>query len=194
MKTCNVVGWMALALALNACTEKAGSAADAATAPSQRGQASGAAAAPLVNSRDLARFIPDKIGEFMQQDEVEASVASVLDKQVPKALCKYEANGKTLFITISDAIGADSLRMPFTQAAGLNQESAGGYQKGKRIGAHPAIVVWETQTKRSELTMLVADRYVVKVDVRKASHDDEAEKLAIMLDIDGLAKLKPSAK
>lgn len=190
----NVVGSMALALALYACTDKAENAADAAKSPSPRSEARDAAAGPLVSWRDLAKFIPDKLGEFVQQGEIEGSIASVEGVQVSKALCKYESDGKTLFITITDAIAAASLRMPFGMAAGLNQESERGYQKGKRIGAHPAIAVWQTRLKNGNVTMLVADRYVVKVDVRQATTDDEAEKLAVMLDIDGLAKLKPSAQ
>jgi hypothetical protein len=194
MNTRNVVGSMALALALNACTDKAENAVDAAKALSQRGETKQAAAGPLVSWRDLAHFIPDKLGEFVQQGEVDGSIAGVVGMQASRALCKYEAGGKTLFITITDAIGAGALREPFARAAGLNEDSASGYQKGKRIGAHPAIAVWQTRMKRSEVTMLVADRFVVKVDVRQAATDDEAEKLAVMLDIDGLAKLKPSAE
>jgi hypothetical protein len=194
MNSCNVVGSMALALALNACTDKAENAVDAAKALSPRGEERAAAAEPPGSWRDLAHFIPDKLGEFVQQGEIDGSIASVDGMQASRALCKYEADGKTLFITITDAIAAGALRTPFAMAAALNEESARGYQKGKRIGAHPAIAVWQARSKRSEVTMLVADRYVVKVDVRKAATDDEAEKLAVMLDIDGLAKLKPSAK
>jgi hypothetical protein len=194
MKTRNVVGWMALTLVLNACRDKTENLADAAATRAPRADAKGTAGA-LVNPRDLARFIPDKLAEFVQVEEVEASLASVEGNQIAKALCKYEADGKTLFITITDAIGAGSLRAPFANAAGLNNEDAlGGYQKGKRIDAYPATAVWDARTRRSEVMTLVADRYVVKVDVRKAAADDEAEKLAGLLDIRGLAKLKPSAE
>jgi hypothetical protein len=189
-----MVGSMALALALNACTDKAENAVDAAKELSRRGEAKGAAAGTLVSWHELAKFIPDKLGDFVQQGEIDGSIASVDGMQASRAVCKYETSGKTLFITITDAIGVGALREPFAKAAGLNEDSVRGYQKGKRIGAHPAIAVWQTRMSRSEVTMLVADRYVVKVDVRKATSDSEAEKLAVMLDIDGLAKLKPSAE
>jgi hypothetical protein len=147
----------------------------------------------LVSWHDLAQFVPDKVGDFVQQGEIDGSIASVDGMQASRAVCKYEAGGKTLFVTITDAIGVAPLREPFALAAGLDEDSVRGYQKGKRIGAYPAIAVWQAYMKRSEVTILVADRYVVKVDVRKAATGDEAEKLALMLDIDGLAKLKPSA-
>jgi hypothetical protein len=195
MNSRNVLGSITLALALNACTDKAENAVDAAKAISQRGEATGAIAGPPVSWRDLAQFIPDKIGGFVQQGEIDGSLASVDGMQASRVVCKYEVDGKTLFITITDAIGAGPLRAPFANAAGLNNEDAlGGYQKGKRIDAYPATAVWDARTRRSEVMTLVADRYVVKVDVRKAAADDEAEKLAGLLDIRGLAKLKPSAE
>jgi hypothetical protein len=194
MNSRNVLGSITLALALNACTDKAENAVDAAKAISQRGEATGAIAGPPVSWRDLAQFIPDKIGGFVQQGEIDGSLASVDGMQASRVVCKYEVDGKTLFITITDAIGAGALREPFAKAAGLDEDSVRGYQKGKRIGANPAIAVWQTRMSRSEVTLLVADRYLVKVDVRKAATHDEAEKLAVMLDIDGLAKLKPSAE
>lgn len=191
----NVVGSMALALALGACTDKAERAVDAAAkALSQRGQATEVEPVPLVSWRDLARFVPDKLGEFVQQGEVDGSIAAIDGVEASKVVCKYEAGGKTLFVTITDAVRATSLREPFAMAATLDEDSARGYQKGKRIGAHPAIAVWQARMRRSEVAMLVAGRYVVKVDVRKAETPDEAEKLALMLDIDRLAKLEPSAK
>jgi hypothetical protein len=73
-------------------------------------------------------------------------------------------------------------------------ESERGFQKGKRIGNHPAIAVWEANVQRSEVSMLVADRFIVKVDVRKAASDNEAEKLLVLLDIDRLNKLRPTTK
>jgi hypothetical protein len=84
--------------------------------------------------------------------------------------------------------------MPFAMAAMVNEDSTRGFKKGKRIADQPAIVEWHESTKHSEVTMLVAERYVVKADVRKAATDDEAEKLVGLLDIAGLAKLKPVAK
>jgi hypothetical protein len=241
MNTRYLLGSMALALALYACTDKAENAVEAAKSLTQLGdqakqlaaaaekagaeaeakakqqvapgtdpalaqqqvdmaksmaalQAMAAAAGPAVNWRDLVPFVPEKLGDFVMHGELDGSSTSMGGAQVSKLSRKYKVGDKSATLTITDAIGAGFLRMPFAMAAMLNEDSTRGFKKGKRIADQPAIVEWHTSTKHSELTMLVAERYVVKIDVRKAETDDEAEKLSGMLDIAGLAKLKPAAK
>jgi hypothetical protein len=183
---------MALALALFACSRKAQSTVEAAKTHGPRDAA--AATAYPADWRILAPFVPEQLGEFERRDELTGSLTTVVDMPVSKVVRKYEAGVKTLFVTITDAIGAPVMREPFARALTLDREGPNGYQKGKRIGDHPAMAVWEAHIHRSEVTMLVADRYVVKVDVRQAATDDEAEKLLMMLDIDALAKLARSSK
>jgi hypothetical protein len=200
MKTRSVVRSMALALALHACSDRAQQAAGPAKAPAgdqarpKADAAPQAAAGTLVDWHELAPFIPDRVGEYEQREEIQGEAATIEEKPVARVVRKYEAGLKTLFVTITDVIAVDAMRAAFAMAPTLNVESAGGHQKGKRIGRYPAIVVWEANLHRSEVSTLVADRFIVKVDVRKASSDDEAEKLIVMLDIDRLNKLRPTTK
>src|SRR5262245_32058613 len=97
MNTRNLVGSLALALALNACSEKDQKAAGPDKAPSgdQAGPKPEAAQialdGPLVDWRDLVQFVPDKLGEFEQRDEIEGETASIAGMQASRVVRKYVA-------------------------------------------------------------------------------------------------------
>lgn len=157
---------------------------------SAMGQASG----PVVNWRDLAPFVPEKLGALELQGKLDGSTNSMGSAQVSKVERNYKAGEQSVEVSITDASGVAMLKMPFTMAAMLNEDSTRGYKKGKRVADQPAIAEWVEDRKQSSVTMLVGDRYIVSVRVRRATAHDDAEKLAAQLDIAGLAKLKPAAQ
>lgn len=159
-------------------------------------QAMGAAAGtgPVVNWRALAAFVPESVGGFAKDGELDGSTKSTAGMQVTQVERKYKAGEQRLEISITDANLIAMMKMPFAMIAMINEDSTRGFKKGKRVADSPAIVEWDERSKRSKLLVLVGDRYVVNIDIRNASSNDAAEKLAAELDLSGLAKLKAEAE
>lgn len=157
-------------------------------------QAMGASAGPVVNWRELAKFVPEKVGAFAMHGELDGSTNNMGGMQVTKVERKYKAGEQSAEITITDANMVAMLKMPFAMLSMINEDSTRGFKKGKRISDQPAIVEWNENSKDSKATLLVAGRYIVNVEVRRAAANDAAEKLATQLDISGLAALVPAAE
>lgn len=156
-------------------------------------QAMGAGTGPVVNWRELSAFVPEKIGAFEKQGELDGSTNSMGGMQVTKVERHYKAGGQRAQIEIVDANLVAMLKMPFAMISMINEDSTRGFKKGKQVAGHPAIVEWTESSKHSKVTILVGDRFIVNIEVRDASAMDAAEKLASALDIAALARLKPAA-
>jgi hypothetical protein len=85
------------------------------------------------------------------------------------------------------------LKMPFAMAAMINEDSTRGFKKGKTLAGQPAIVEWDESSKRSKVMMLVGGRYILEITIRHADANNAAEKLVALLDVSGLAALRPAA-
>lgn len=157
-------------------------------------QAMGAGSGPVVNWRELAKFVPESIGSFEQHGELDGSTSNMGGMQVTKVERKYKAGESSAEITITDANLVAMLKVPFAMIAMVNEDSTRGFKKGTRIADQPAIVEWVEKSKHSKATLLVGGRYIVNVEVRKADAMDAAEKLVTSLDIAALAQLQPAAQ
>jgi len=155
--------------------------------------AMGAGSGPVVNWRELAAFVPETIGAFSHQGDLDGSTNSMGGMQVSKVERNYKAGEQSAEIRITDANLYAMLKMPFAMAAMINEDSSRGFKKGKRIADHPAIVEWDESSKHSKVMMLVGDRYILEISVNHADANDSAEKLAALVNIAGLAALKPTA-
>lgn len=156
-------------------------------------QAMGASQGPVVNWRELAKFVPETLGGFAKHGELDGSTNSMGGMQVTKVERDYKSGEQSADIEITDANMVAMLKMPFAMISMINEDSTRGFKKGKQVAGQPAIVEWTESSKHSKVTMLVGDRYIVNVEVRHATANDAAEKLAAALDIAGLAALKPAA-
>lgn len=156
-------------------------------------QAMGASQGPVVNWRDLAKFVPEAVTGFAKDGELDGSTNNMGGMQVTKVRRTYKAGEQRAEVEILDANMVAMLKMPFAMISMINEDSTRGFKKGKQVSGQPAIVEWTEDSKHSKVTMLVGDRYIVNVEVHQAGANDAAEKLAAALDIAGLAALKPAA-
>lgn len=142
-----------------------------------------------VNWRDLVKFIPDKIGDFTAIGEVDGSTHTTGNMKVTTLKRSYQAGDRKLEFKIVDAFMTPMLRAPFAVATMIQEDSSKGYRKGISIEGEKAIAEWRAPSKFSNINILVADRFLVTLNVSNASIGD-AEKLAAHIDINGLRKIK----
>jgi hypothetical protein len=156
-------------------------------------QAMGAAGGPVANWRDLAPFVPETVGAFAHEGELDGSTDNMAGMQVTKVERNYKAGTQSADISITDANMVAMLKMPFAMIAMINEDSTRGFKKGKTVSGQPAIVEWEEQSKQSKVVMLVGNRFILEIRVEHADSNDAAEKLAALINVSGLAQLKTAA-
>lgn len=147
---------------------------------------------PIVNWRQLEPFFPDSIGAFQADADFKGKTNTMGGMKVTNGQRRYKAGDRRAKITITDTHMASMLRAPFQMAAMVQEDSSEGYKKGTKIGGHTAIVEWHKDRQRSKAMLLVADRYMMEVEVTKTTTDDDAQKLAQAVGLDKLAGLQPT--
>jgi hypothetical protein len=151
------------------------------------------AGGPAVNWRQLASFVPDKLGDFVAKGELDGSTNKAGGFEVTEVKRRYQADKRTLRLKIVDATATPFLRAPFAMATMINEDSTSGYRKGKTLGGHSAVVQWKERSKESSVDMLVAKRFLVALQIDDAKTPEEAEQLIVQLKLDDLAQLKAEA-
>jgi hypothetical protein len=146
---------------------------------------------PSVNWRQLQPFLPDKIGSFEASGELKGETQKMGTFQTSQVSRSYKEGDVRASVKISDSSAMPLLRAPFAMAAMVEEDSTSGFKKGKKIDGHSAIVEWKEKSKESDVTVLVADRFVVDIDVSKATSPEAGEALFKQLDLAKLSALKP---
>jgi hypothetical protein len=154
-------------------------------------QALAAGGGASVNWRQLQPFLPDELGGFAASSELKGETQKMGNFQTSQVSRSYKEGDVRASVKISDSSAMPLLRAPFAMAAMVEEDSTSGFKKGKKIDGHTAIVEWKEKSKQSEVTVLVADRFVVDIDVSKAASPEAAEALLKQLDLAKLTALKP---
>jgi hypothetical protein len=153
----------------------------------------GGGGGPAVNWRQLAPLLPEALGDFKAKGELDGSTKKMGGFEVSEVKRRYDAGGRELRVEITDATAHALLRAPFAMVAMIEEDSTAGFKKGKTIGGHPGVVEWKEKSKQGNVSLLVAQRFVVNVRIAKAQSSDEAETIASALKLDELAALATAA-
>lgn len=79
---------------------------------------------------------------------------------------------------------------PFTMMSKFSQESTEGHTKGVTVDGHPAVEKWTKKSQHAELTILIADRFLVTI----SGDDTTPESVREWAGLIGLAKVAALAK
>ena len=153
-------------------------------------QALGGNGGPAVNWRKLATFLPDTIGDLKADGAVKGETQKMGAFEHSQVSRHYKRGDSSVTVTISDGSAMPMLRAPFAMAAMISEDSSEGFKKGTKIEGHTAIVEWREQAKRSEATALVGEKFVLHVELSKAT-PDAAEAIVKQMPLAELAKLTP---
>jgi hypothetical protein len=134
----------------------------------------------------IAGALPRTIGKFVPREAVDPFWTSYRTGPVFGATCVYADGGRQVLVRVeSGNIAARSL------AALEPKASSEGRPPGRpiRVKGGPAVTHWDADGRESEVTFLVARRYLVQLRVVPATGEGEAPSLAETFDVAGLQAL-----
>lgn len=124
---------------------------------------------PPVSFRVLIGFLPASVAG-LTPGEPEGETASMGEWQFSKASISFSSkDGNTSAeVEIFDYAFIQALYVPYQMMLkmGFNRESTKGYERSTTVAGHTAFEQWEAADKSHEVTVLVADRFIVTCKTR----------------------------
>jgi hypothetical protein len=111
---------------------------------------------------------------------------------ISNAKAHYTMGESTMDIEITDSALNQMIFAPFAMfmASGYEERSDDGYKKAGTIAGSPGFESWEKDAKRGEVTVIVANRFVVQAKGRRVPSVDPVKKAIETIDLAKLATLK----
>jgi hypothetical protein len=111
---------------------------------------------------------------------------------ISNAKAHYTMGASTMDIEITDSALNQMIFAPFAMfmASGYEERSDDGYKKAGTIAGSPGFESWEKDAQRGEVTVIVANRFVVQAKGRRVPSVDPVKKAVETIDLAKLATLK----
>jgi hypothetical protein len=111
---------------------------------------------------------------------------------ISNAKAHYTMGASTMDIEITDSALNQMIFAPFAMfmASGYEERSDDGYKKAGTIAGSPGFESWEKDANRGEVTVIVANRFVVQAKGRRVASVDPVKKAIETIDLVKLATLK----
>ena len=111
---------------------------------------------------------------------------------ISNAKAHYTMGASTMDIEITDSALNQMIFAPFAMfmASGYEERSDDGYKKAGTIAGSPGFESWEQDVTRGEVTVIVANRFVVQAKGRRVPSIDSVKKAVEAIDLKKLATLK----
>jgi hypothetical protein len=145
---------------------------------------------PPVNWRALVALLPSQLGDFAAVGAATGSTRGVGGLQVSTVHRVYHNGAREAQAEIVDTSLHPMLREVFTTMQSVFEDSPNLVRRPVTVGSAPAVLEWHGSSQRSEVQLLVASRYLVKVWIRPATSQDEAVALARQLDLASIAAVR----
>lgn len=149
---------------------------------------------PPVSFKVLIDYLPQRV-EGMKSGAPKGETTTMGEWQYSQAEARYrsEDGKKSAKVGLFDYAHIPMLYAPFQMMINMNmsKESTEGHERSTKIGGFPAHEKWRSNGAVSEVTVLVADRFVVTTTTRGLG-EDSARKIAESLDLKGLADKAPN--
>lgn len=153
-------------------------------------QLMGKPAGKTVNWRALAPFLPDKLGSFSASGELKGKTAGMGQMKVTTVKRVYKDGDRKLTVEILDTSLVPVMRAGFTMISTFNEDSTEGVKKGIKVEDNPALLEWRKKRQRGTISILVADRYLVKATLRPCEKPADVVEAGKLVAIKKLAKVK----
>ena len=145
--------------------------------------------APPVSYNTLIDYLPKGLGG-MKASEPEGETTTAGQWQYSQASVRLTGGeGQSAEAGVFDYAHISLLYLPFQMALKMkvSQESTKGYQRSIEFDGYPALEEWDKNDRRSELTVLVGDRFVVSAKMH-GGEEGAARQIVEEMDLKGLAK------
>ena len=143
---------------------------------------------PPVSYKTLQTFLPTSYND-MKTEGSEGETASYGEWTFSQAKIRFDGeNGSNAQIEILDYAHISLLYAPFRMFFNMKmaRESSRGYEKSQKFGDHPGFVKWENDSKHGEITVLVGDRFILKIETYDLP-EDAAQDILSKIDMGKLA-------
>lgn len=148
------------------------------------------AGAKAVPYESLNELVPEFSG--WQRTAPKGKTNSAMGMSMSSTEANYTNGDQRITLEITDTALSPIILMPITMMtkAGFEERSDDGYKKASPIGAYPGYEEWDKSSKHGEVTMIVADRFVVNADGRNVPSTDVVKQLVQAVNAAKLATLK----
>ena len=144
-----------------------------------------------VDPKLLKALLPDD-ADGLKRSEASSEKSSAMGFGVSTAKASYrDDSGQDIDINITDVagMGVALMGMAAWSMASIDKETENGYEKTTEYQGHKAFEKYNTQSKNGEISVIVANRYIVQVEGRDVSIDKIKSVLGD-IDLGKLADLK----
>ena len=149
---------------------------------------------PPVNFKVLIDYLPQEV-EGMKAGAPKGETGTMGEWQYSQAEARYrsEDGEQSAKVGLFDYAHIPMLYAPIQMMMkmNMNKESTEGFERSTKIGDFPAYEKWTSAGKENEVTVLVADRFVVTTTTRGLG-ENSARKIAESIDLKGLADKAPN--
>jgi hypothetical protein len=149
---------------------------------------------PPVSFKVLMEFLPKSV-EGLTAGTPEGETTTMNEWSFAFAKNSFEGtDGNTSAnVEIFDYAYISMLYAPYQILLNMNynRESSKGYERSTKIADSPAFTKWEEESKYSEVTVLISERFIVKCETRGLP-DGIAKKIVESIDLKKLATQKAS--
>ena len=144
---------------------------------------------PPVSFKVLIDYLPQSL-DGMKAGEPKGQTTTAGEWQYSQGETSYQSEdgNKTAKVGLFDYANIPMLYAPVQMIMNMNMstESTEGYERSTKIGGFPAHEKWTKVGQENEVTILVADRFVVTTTTRGLG-EDSAKRIAESIDLKGLA-------
>ena len=144
-----------------------------------------------VDPKLLKALLPDD-ADGLKRSEASSEKSSAMGFGVSTAKASYrDDSGQDIDVNITDVagMGVALMGMAAWSMASIDKETENGYEKTTEYQGHKAFEKYNTQSKNGEISVIVANRYIVQVEGRDVSIDKIKSVLGD-IDLGKLADLK----
>ncbi len=142
----------------------------------------------------LLPFLPDKVDGYVAE-KPQGSTGSAMGFQLTEVSRVYHKgtgdSDETVTVKLTDGAGNQFFTAAHTAVSEFNTDNAEGYEKGLKLDGFPAIERYTNESHDGSLTVFIAGRYLVEIDV-DGLDSKEMQAWWKRLDAKKLAALKDS--
>ncbi len=144
---------------------------------------------PAVPFETLIPFLPEIPGWTRGEPKGESVTTPMTHS---RAEARYTMGESRLTLVIADTALSGLLTAPLAMflESGYEERDDHGFKRATKVGGHPGMEDWNTPSKRGEVTVLVAQRFLVKATAHDVASIDVVRKAVETVDIGKLAALK----
>ena len=153
------------------------------------------APAEPVDFRRLRDLLPESLSGGLERTNIEGAKQGSMGFSVSEASADYGAGDSTVSVKITDmgAVPAMGMMGAAWTMTDVDRETATGYEKTVRLGESKGYRKYDTDSRRGEFSLVVADRFLVNVTGRGVD-DDDLEAALRTVDLSALAAMRDDGR